>query len=237
MPRVPQTADELDKHLAEQLGFLRASAVAYDGGQVTEAKRIAGTLRLLLHDTPRSESLFQHLGLKQLAFVDLGEVPNPKNLLPTAGLVILRAAGPATQYLPRFAMLDATFATRRAFTDWWTRPVIVDDQRAAISREDLVLAMANTDGGVHVDRSIDRTYASLTRQNSAGWTMIGPDGDVPILGIEFASVRHIAWEVEETLRVRTPAPLSQDQLVGIGRNDPCPCRSGLKFKKCHGRVA
>lgn len=21
---------------------------------------------------------------------------------------------------------------------------------------------------------------------------------------------------------------------GIGRNDPCPCRSGLKFKKCHG---
>ena len=20
----------------------------------------------------------------------------------------------------------------------------------------------------------------------------------------------------------------------IGRNDPCPCRSGLKFKKCHG---
>jgi preprotein translocase subunit SecA len=20
----------------------------------------------------------------------------------------------------------------------------------------------------------------------------------------------------------------------IGRNDPCPCGSGLKFKKCHG---
>ena len=20
----------------------------------------------------------------------------------------------------------------------------------------------------------------------------------------------------------------------IGRNDPCPCRNGLKFKKCHG---
>lgn len=22
----------------------------------------------------------------------------------------------------------------------------------------------------------------------------------------------------------------------IGRNDPCPCGSGLKFKKCHGRL-
>jgi uncharacterized protein len=21
----------------------------------------------------------------------------------------------------------------------------------------------------------------------------------------------------------------------IGRNDPCPCGSGIKFKKCHGR--
>ena len=23
-------------------------------------------------------------------------------------------------------------------------------------------------------------------------------------------------------------------LKGVGRNDPCPCRSGLKYKKCHG---
>ncbi|MFQ5720931.1 MAG: anaerobic sulfatase maturase [Candidatus Aminicenantales bacterium] len=28
---------------------------------------------------------------------------------------------------------------------------------------------------------------------------------------------------------------SQGQLPGIGRNDPCPCGSGLKFKKCCGR--
>lgn len=23
--------------------------------------------------------------------------------------------------------------------------------------------------------------------------------------------------------------------VSVGRNDPCPCRSGLKYKRCHGR--
>jgi uncharacterized protein YecA (UPF0149 family) len=23
----------------------------------------------------------------------------------------------------------------------------------------------------------------------------------------------------------------------VGRNDPCPCGSGKKFKKCHGAVA
>ena len=26
-----------------------------------------------------------------------------------------------------------------------------------------------------------------------------------------------------------------DPYVGIGRNDPCPCGSGKKFKNCHGR--
>jgi preprotein translocase subunit SecA len=24
--------------------------------------------------------------------------------------------------------------------------------------------------------------------------------------------------------------------AGVGRNDPCPCGSGKKFKKCHGAV-
>jgi uncharacterized protein DUF5677/SEC-C motif-containing protein len=28
--------------------------------------------------------------------------------------------------------------------------------------------------------------------------------------------------------------LTEEQLRGTGRNDPCPCGSGLKFKRCHG---
>jgi uncharacterized protein YecA (UPF0149 family) len=27
----------------------------------------------------------------------------------------------------------------------------------------------------------------------------------------------------------------QAAFVTAGRNDPCPCGSGLKFKKCHGK--
>ena len=26
-----------------------------------------------------------------------------------------------------------------------------------------------------------------------------------------------------------------DPYVNVGRNDPCPCGSGKKFKNCHGR--
>ena len=28
-----------------------------------------------------------------------------------------------------------------------------------------------------------------------------------------------------------------DPFANVGRNDPCPCGSGLKYKKCHGRDA
>ena len=26
-----------------------------------------------------------------------------------------------------------------------------------------------------------------------------------------------------------------DPFANVGRNEPCPCGSGLKYKKCHGR--
>jgi preprotein translocase subunit SecA len=30
------------------------------------------------------------------------------------------------------------------------------------------------------------------------------------------------------------ATLAPNPYTGVGRNDPCPCGSGKKFKKCHG---
>lgn len=34
-------------------------------------------------------------------------------------------------------------------------------------------------------------------------------------------------------RAEDPTAVKVD-LGGVGRNDPCPCGSGLKFKRCHG---
>lgn len=33
----------------------------------------------------------------------------------------------------------------------------------------------------------------------------------------------------------TVGPFGERRVVKVGRNDPCPCGSGLKYKKCHGR--
>jgi preprotein translocase subunit SecA len=40
----------------------------------------------------------------------------------------------------------------------------------------------------------------------------------------------------DTPAVPKPAPgaLVPNPYAGVGRNDPCPCGSGKKFKKCHG---
>lgn len=36
------------------------------------------------------------------------------------------------------------------------------------------------------------------------------------------------------LRASRPSPTPQAQRAKIGRNDPCPCRSGKKYKRCCG---
>ena len=31
-------------------------------------------------------------------------------------------------------------------------------------------------------------------------------------------------------------PKVNDKAKKVGPNDPCPCGSGLKYKKCHGKI-
>ena len=45
-------------------------------------------------------------------------------------------------------------------------------------------------------------------------------------GMQYASA-----DGDKTDRFELPAG------VRVGRNDPCPCGSGQKFKNCHGKLA
>ena len=66
MGKYTQTYQELRDHLCEQLHFLRASAASYDNGAEGEAKRLATTIRVLVHDTKKSKSLLLQLSMKHL---------------------------------------------------------------------------------------------------------------------------------------------------------------------------
>ena len=42
-------------------------------------------------------------------------------------------------------------------------------------------------------------------------------------------------EPEPREAVGKPSTVVNDEWANTGRNEPCPCESGRKFKQCHGR--
>jgi preprotein translocase subunit SecA len=52
-------------------------------------------------------------------------------------------------------------------------------------------------------------------------------------------MRNQARELERNARATPAAPAANDPSSWgkVGRNDPCPCGSGRKYKQCHGRAA
>jgi hypothetical protein len=271
---MPQTnriyvARDLVADLSEQTGFLRASAAAYDGGVESEAKRLALTIRLLLHDTNNQRSLLTRMGVRdRLPLTDTSHGDPPQGtLLFAAGLATMRiqtGVDGSVTYIPYLGEGDpGRQQPAQAFVDWWGETVMRDAVGNSFSRADLVIAVANQDGGAHIDERLNAAYAELTRGNSLGFTAShSEDGTGAAIGIgigqpspgspfanspALANIRQIAWELENSLDrqlvldadkpfLRAPiCSLSLSQTPDVGRNDPCPCGSGTKFKYCFGR--
>ena len=197
MSKIKQSKQELLAHLKENLGFLKASAASFDAGHTGEAKRLAVTIRVLLHDTKNSKSLLGLLSLKQnTAYLDTAHDLDPKNLMSHHGLVGLRIGGGSGRFN---APLDSPRPNQPnkyiLFPAWWNKVVIKDSNKNKFNRRELILALANKDGGAHVDPELDSSYADLTRNNSVGWIFNDGVNSSPIDEVELYSVRQIAYEV------------------------------------------
>lgn len=213
--RIRQTQEELERHLSEHLYFLESSAAAYDKGHSGEVKRLATSLRVLLHDTKRSHSLLKQLGRLAIPFLDTAVPIEAKNTTAQATLVLMLVGKDKSELIP---ILDEAPAKPHQMTDygkWWNAPVIVDSKRRMLSRRDIVLYVANQDGGAHVDPALDEVYAELSRENSLGWKSIRAGTTADFEGPEQVSIRQIAHEVLKTLKVNysTPSVLPEDSLV------------------------
>ena len=138
-------------HLIEQLGFLDASARAHDEGIESEGKRLAATVRTLVHDGPGSRSLLTHLAVRdRLPWTDTAAgVVREAALTIGSGLCITRTN--VADGVWRFAAPLGTLPPERihpgaAFVDWWGDTVLTDAGGNEFSRRDLVLRVANKDG-------------------------------------------------------------------------------------------
>ena len=201
--RVSQSHDEFCNHLKEQVAFLRNSSKSYDDGFFGEAKRLATVIRTLVHDTKNSKALLSSLGIKlalhyydqcssflisgAVAFVGVGMTFTPKGLRYVANL--------------REPKVTSEFAK------WWGG-IVIKQGAAIYSRRDIVLAVAEMDGGAHVDPSLKAQYATLSRVYTDVWSVrVGNNIGTVENGPQLPVVRQCAFELYLTLSRQVPSLL------------------------------
>lgn len=136
----------LRARLVEQRDLLLATLTALNGGHRAQALLAAVIVRNLVHDTRLSRSLLGQLGVKTTAqwrsFGDLTGVQGGMTLL---------SFGWNEQGAFVTPKDDPSKTTLVPFDQWWTSPVLGSPDSSIVSRKDIVLALANNDGGGHVD--------------------------------------------------------------------------------------
>lgn len=207
MSRITQTPLDLDKSLRDQINFLRNSVAAYDAGFEGEAKRLAVTTRVLVHDTAVSQSLLGLLSLKNtMTFIATGDVYHEKqNFIIFHGLAMIEIKTGGGSAVGRFRPRCLTpprpdlVPTWKSFDDWWNQVVVVDLAKQKFTRRNLVLTLANMEGGAHVDPDLNADWAALTRENSMRFFINLSGTNTPVDGIETASCRQIAEELMQSI--------------------------------------
>lgn len=191
--------DEIRKRLKDHIQYLIDSCKSYDEGKTAEARRMAVTIRVLLHDTNNSTSLLKQLDKKDILFYDTAYEHDPNNMLTTTGLASIRIGG-GVKYIPH--LNDFSYGRGKIpFQEWWDQIVVVDKHGKELSRKKFVTTMANQDGGAHVDPKLDSDYYNATRGDSLGWTDLNGN---PIEDIDLASIRQISFEVLKSLEDEFP---------------------------------
>jgi hypothetical protein len=204
--RVLRPKGELKHELVEQLQLLRHSCQAFDSGLEVVAKHISLSLRVLIHHHGQSQALLDQLGLREGSYLTSAPPLNPRNLLTECNLVLIRADATGAHYLPLVLAGAPPFPLQPIpFVDWWNNPVMKDNCGRTFCRCELVLNVADTDGGAHVDPELEEAYMAISRENSLGW-QFGSGGEIsaPEGRPELACMRQIAHELLSTIHRFVP---------------------------------
>jgi hypothetical protein len=207
MNKVPQSKEDLEGHLSEQICFLQAISKLYDSGHQSTAKHLAVALRVLLYDhPPNSVSLFGQLGIKGILFLDTSPDYIPaRRFVSHYGLVTAQFSfGPNSEarFIPKCSIPPPPNYQEKmlAFEKWWSKVVLVDNKGHEFSRRDIVLALSDKLGGAHVDPLIPEQFSRLIKRNSMGLEMKIQGAVIPVSDVELASGRQISHEVIETIK-------------------------------------
>ncbi len=160
-----RTQEELKELLNEQIEFIRASCKAYDAGNIAEAKRLSVALRILLYDGKgRTKSVLSQMGVKgNLSFFAADQDYNWDDVVQHHNIkTILNQSG--VKYIAYTNRKEHPYATILSFDKWWNGLLIKGDNKS-LTRGDIIRAVADTDGGAHIDSSISGIYAEIIKNN------------------------------------------------------------------------
>lgn len=205
-----KTRADLMDELSDQLSFLASSALSYDHGNVSEAKRLATTIYTLIYDgTGRTISLCKHLGfLPKMRMLSVCPVIN------TAGGKFTPYASPLTTLVlspdhppraePVYTGPDfppPPYNPRWISIAKWLSEQVSSPGAPILTRRNLIYAVRNQDGGSHCDDKLrDSDYVTM-RANalSPELALFYRGAPARLTGATAATIRQMSWEVEKSI--------------------------------------
>ena len=193
------TKEELRTLLNENIDFLRRSCESFDSGYPSEAKRLAVTARVLIHNTKQSKSLLAQLKLMpRMGFLCTAR-PKSENIIFGGNTrlvhISMGTGGVNYQAVNKIPPIPGHNYKIKLFPTWWNEEVIITDN-SSFTRRDIVLNLSNKVGGAHVDPKLNDAFAELLRNNPLGITgSINDEEPKKIPDIELHTMRQIAHEI------------------------------------------
>lgn len=258
-----RTSAEAVTALEEALDEISDLFPLYDAGRLGQAKQIAVIARRIFRNSP--DSLLKLSGIWETKkFYDSSWPRSAGQLTPHSGLVVPTLGPSGGIFVP--CLGDLPHKNRQTWKgrQEWLDTIVIDDGRKSFSRGKILDYFVDKEAA-HFDKALPDDYASLTKFDGIGWRTETPEGIKTMLGIEFASVRQIAFEIVFSFRPNTwteeslippgnvafgpvsfnSGPMSipgamtfmeeNKRIVKFDRNDPCRCGLNKKDKKCHGK--
>src|ERR1019366_9006734 len=193
---------DLIRKLREQVQLLSVLGESFDAGQKIVGYPLATTIRVLVHDTASSHALLAQLGeLSAMQFVDTSMPINPRNLIKShGGLVMMKmTTGTGAEWVPRKEVpmpVPGSEPRDVSFQSWWQDMDVTRDSDGTVwSRRRMVLAIANKEGGAHIDPTQPLNVHAIEEANSMGWKYRDPIVGDQLMsnGPLIPSVRRIAY--------------------------------------------
>ena len=204
----------LEEKYDDFLELIETLCACYDNtGKDIISLSISTAIRVLVHDTNKSVSLLTHLEKKEIEFIstNVANVANDKDpihlgLVRKINVGVNDGIGGEAKYWP---LCDNRYFSspkeRRSinFKQWWELEKIFKSENLVLTRKDLVLTIANKDGGAHFDTRVQEKYDKFRYKWSGGSTLIGTKSgiersydNIPI----YPAIRQIGHEILCTLK-------------------------------------